>query len=86
MFFRRALDVRQVLAHRSCLLLGPRQTGKSRLLRETLADARTFDLLDHRTFALGRCRKTNHLRCPKTNHQPGVSSGQPADQVRLKSG
>lgn len=51
MFFDRILDLRQVLTRRSCLLLGPRQTGKSRLLRETLPDARTFDLLDHRTFA-----------------------------------
>ncbi|MBM4343402.1 MAG: ATP-binding protein [Deltaproteobacteria bacterium] len=50
MLFSRRLDLRPVLRQRSCLLLGPRQTGKSRLLRETFGDAVTFDLLDHRVF------------------------------------
>ena len=36
---------------RSCLLLGPRQTGKSTLMRANLpARSWTVDLLDHRTF------------------------------------
>lgn len=50
MFFDRRMDLRTVLAQRSCLLLGPRQTGKSHLLRESLPDAAMFDLLDHRVF------------------------------------
>jgi predicted AAA+ superfamily ATPase len=38
-------------ARRSCLLLGPRQTGKSTLVRSSLPeDAWTVDLLEHDTF------------------------------------
>ena len=38
-------------ATRSCLLLGPRQTGKSTLIRATLpTKSWTVDLLDHRVF------------------------------------
>ena len=42
----RVLDLRVLLAKRSHFLLGPRQTGKTSLVRHTLKDARVYDLLD----------------------------------------
>jgi predicted AAA+ superfamily ATPase len=51
----RALDLRSLLAQKSHFLLGPRQTGKTFLIRKTLGDVRVYDLLDSRTFlALSR--------------------------------
>jgi predicted AAA+ superfamily ATPase len=46
----RALDLARLLAAKSHFLLGPRQTGKSHLLRRTLPDVRVYDLLDTPTF------------------------------------
>ncbi len=42
----RAIDLRRLLARK----LGPRQTGKSFLIRHTLPDARLYDLLDRPTY------------------------------------
>ncbi len=42
----RVLDLRALLAKRSHFLLGPRQTGKTSLIRNTLKDAKVYDLLD----------------------------------------
>jgi len=42
----RTLDLPALLAKRSHLLLGPRQTGKTSLIRATLKDAKVYDLLD----------------------------------------
>jgi predicted AAA+ superfamily ATPase len=42
----RALDLPALLAKRSHFLLGPRQTGKTSLIRHTLTEARVYDLLD----------------------------------------
>lgn len=42
----RALDLSAALARQSYFLLGPRQTGKSTLIRETLPDAVVYDLLN----------------------------------------
>ena len=42
----RALDLSALLAKRSHFLLGPRQTGKTSLVRATLPDAKVYDLLD----------------------------------------
>lgn len=42
----RTLDLPGLLAKRSHFLLGPRQTGKTSLVRHTLKEARTYDLLD----------------------------------------
>jgi uncharacterized protein len=50
MEWRRRFPVRELLAHRSLLLLGPRQTGKSTLLRTELPDAVFYDLLEADTF------------------------------------
>jgi predicted AAA+ superfamily ATPase len=42
----RVLDLPALLAQRSHFLLGPRQTGKTSLIRHTLKDAKVYDLLD----------------------------------------
>jgi predicted AAA+ superfamily ATPase len=42
----RVLDLPALLATRSHFLLGPRQTGKTSLIRNTLRDAKVYDLLD----------------------------------------
>ncbi len=46
----RLLDVAAVAERRSVFLLGPRQTGKSTLLRQTLPGVPTYDLLDSDVF------------------------------------
>ncbi len=48
--FRRILDIARLLTQKSVLLLGPRQTGKSSLLRATLPEATYIDLLDAAQF------------------------------------
>lgn len=47
---QRALDIRAILENMSVFLFGPRMTGKSTLIRETLSDALTFDLLRYDDF------------------------------------
>jgi len=52
---RRALDLAGLLARKSHFLLGPRQTGKTFLVRHALPAARVYDLLDSATYlALSR--------------------------------
>lgn len=46
----RLLSIRDLIRQRSLLLFGPRQTGKSTLLRHTFPEARYFDLLEADTF------------------------------------
>ncbi len=46
----RSLDLPALLAAKSHFLFGPRQTGKSFLIGQTLRDARVYDLLDTATF------------------------------------
>ncbi|MCE9634519.1 MAG: AAA family ATPase [Planctomycetes bacterium] len=46
----RALDLAADLRKKSYFLLGPRQTGKSFLVRHALPDARVYDLLDTAEF------------------------------------
>ena len=46
----RSLDLVSLLARKSHFLLGPRQTGKSTLLRQAFPDARVYDLLDSETY------------------------------------
>ena len=48
--YRRMLDLREIARHRSVFLLGPRQTGKSTLVRHTFPDAAVYDLLEADTF------------------------------------
>ncbi len=45
-YVERELDLPTLLARKSHFLLGPRQTGKSTLVRRQLPKARTYDLLD----------------------------------------
>ena len=46
----RLLDARSILKQRSCFLFGPRQTGKSTLIRQQLQEATTYNLLDQALF------------------------------------
>ncbi|MCY4132013.1 MAG: ATP-binding protein [Nitrospira sp.] len=46
----RYLNVRKLLQQKSCFLFGPRQTGKSTLIRQQLAGVRTYNLLDQTLF------------------------------------
>ena len=51
----RSLDLRALLEKKSHFLFGPRQTGKTFLIRRTLRDVRVYDLLDTSVFlALSR--------------------------------
>ena len=47
----RFFDACAVLRQRSCFLFGPRQTGKSTLVRQQLAGLPTYNLLDQALFA-----------------------------------
>ena len=50
LMYTRLLDLPELLGHRSVFLFGPRQTGKSTLVRATLPDAASYDLLEADTF------------------------------------
>lgn len=50
MYIARKLDVASVLKGKSCFLFGPRQCGKSSLVRETMSEAHVFNLLSGDTF------------------------------------
>ncbi len=50
MYIPRKIDIASVLKQKSCFLFGPRQCGKSSLIRETLKDVYVFDLLSGDTF------------------------------------
>ena len=47
---KRILDLKGALSKKSQILLGPRQTGKSSLIRAQLKDAKVYDLLLKETF------------------------------------
>ena len=51
MYVKRHVDLQNVLAHKSCFLFGPRQTGKTALVSHDLPDARTYNLLHTDVFA-----------------------------------
>ena len=46
----RHLDLRAVVEQKSCFLFGPRQTGKSTLIRQQFADCPVWNLLDQTLF------------------------------------
>ena len=51
MFIPRQLDLMEATAHKSCFLFGPRQTGKSMLIRKTVPEGTPiYELLDHRLW------------------------------------
>src|SRR5205809_4205123 len=49
-FVERVLDLPGLIRKKSHFLVGPRQTGKSFLIRHTLKGVRLYDLLDHATY------------------------------------
>ncbi len=54
-YIERLVDLNALLDKKSHFLLGPRQTGKTFLIRHTLKNARVYDLLDAETYlALSR--------------------------------
>lgn len=54
-YVARLLDLRALVAKKSHFLFGPRQTGKTFLIRRTLPDVRRYDLLDSAVYlALSR--------------------------------
>jgi len=57
----RLLDVMEKLKSKSCFLFGPRQTGKSTLIRHQLKGHRTYNLLDSDVF-LALSRRPARLR------------------------
>jgi predicted AAA+ superfamily ATPase len=50
MKIKRLLILEEILAKKSCFLLGPRQSGKSWLIRNTLPSCPVIDLLSHQQF------------------------------------
>ena len=46
----RHVQIEKVLSNKSCFLFGPRQTGKSTLIREQLTGCPVYDLLDQSLF------------------------------------
>ncbi len=51
-YIPRLLDLEASLRRKSCFLFGPRQTGKSTLVRHTLPGARIYNLLDADVYSL----------------------------------
>ncbi|MBI3541130.1 MAG: ATP-binding protein [Deltaproteobacteria bacterium] len=49
-YLPRLLDIRRDLSQKSCFLFGPRQTGKSSLIRQELKGCRIYNLLDSHTL------------------------------------
>ncbi len=49
-YIKRILDLPALLEKKSHFLLGPRQTGKTFLVRHTLNNIRTYDLLDSKVY------------------------------------
>jgi uncharacterized protein len=46
----RKLNILDTIAQRSCFLFGPRQTGKSWLIRQALSAYKVYNLLDNQTY------------------------------------
>ena len=60
-YLRRHLNIRKLLTEKSHFLFGPRQTGKTQLIRHELGDLPRFDLLDSDTF-LTLAQRPSRLR------------------------
>ena len=50
MFYKRNLNLKNLLRYKSFFLFGPRSTGKTTLIKETLKNVKVYDLLDLRTY------------------------------------
>jgi len=53
-FVERLVDLPRPLGRKSHFLFGPRQTGKTSLIRHPLADVRAYDLLDSTAYLSSR--------------------------------
>lgn len=60
-YIQRKLDILKVLKQKSCFLFGPRQTGKSFLIKHLLKPYRVYNLLESDTF-LNLSRSPERLR------------------------
>ena len=69
MWVPRQLNLAEITKEKSVFLFGPRQTGKSLLIRRTLGDAIVYDLLDSRTL-LPLTQRPSMLR--EQVHDPNV--------------
>ena len=49
-YIERSLDLEQVLLHKACFLFGPRQTGKTWIIKNRLSNYKYFNLLDTKTY------------------------------------
>ena len=49
-YIERILDPRPILSKKSMFLFGPRQTGKSALIRHLLSDYKVYNLLDRKIY------------------------------------
>jgi len=49
-YIERLIDLKSLLKKKSYFLFGPRQTGKSSLIRHSLSSVKTYNLLDHKVF------------------------------------
>ena len=50
MYIERKLNLKETLKKKSCFLFGPRQTGKSSLIRHDFAKYQVYNLLDNETY------------------------------------
>lgn len=67
--YKRSLDLDKLLKLKSFFLFGPRSTGKTTLIHQTLPQAKVYDLLDNEVY-------TRLLRYPKTLAEENPNSEQ----------
>ena len=89
--FARQLDLGAVIRTKSALLLGPRQTGKSTLLRQSFPGALFVDLLEPETFrqlSVGgsRRRTLTKEKRPRRDLNPCRRRERPVSWARLDDG
>ncbi len=70
MNIERTFDPTEILRTKSCFLLGPRQTGKSWLIRHALKSYRIYDLLDSETFL--RLSRSHHRLAEECSQQDQI--------------
>ena len=71
MYIERNVDINKTLIRKSVFLFGPRQCGKSSLIRQTLPKAHVFDLLKSDTF-LRLSQNPQYIEQVCTGEQPIV--------------
>jgi predicted AAA+ superfamily ATPase len=69
--YERTFNLRETVKHKSVFLFGPRQTGKSTLVRQSFPDAAFYDLLEADTFRELSARP-EYLRQTLSPQQPLV--------------